>query len=39
MQDYLEAITTNPALETIFLHEQASGLSVTLKKRQGKQLD
>jgi len=39
MQDYLKAITTNPALETIFLHEQASGLSVTLKKRQGKQLD
>jgi len=39
MQDYLEAITTNPALDTIFLHEQASGLSVTLKKRQGKQLD
>ncbi len=39
MQDYLEAITTNPALETIFLHEQASGLSVTLKKRQGKHLD
>jgi len=39
MQDYLEAITTNPALETIFLHKQASGLGVTLKKRQGKQSD
>jgi predicted O-methyltransferase YrrM len=34
MQDYLEAVTTNPKLETIFLHEQGSGIGVTLKKRQ-----
>jgi len=34
MQDYLEAITTNPELETIFLHEQTTGIGVTLKKRQ-----
>ena len=36
MQDYLEAITTNPELETIFLHEQTTGIGVTLKKRRGK---
>ena len=34
MQDYLEAVTSNPELETIFLHEQASGIGVTLKKRR-----
>ncbi len=34
MQDYLKAITTNPALETIFLHKDGSGIGVTLKKRQ-----
>ena len=34
MQDYLEAITTNPKLETIFLHKQTSGIGVTLKKRR-----
>lgn len=34
MRDYLDAVTTNPALETIFLHEQDSGIGVTLKKRQ-----
>jgi predicted O-methyltransferase YrrM len=34
MQDYLKAITTNPDLETIFLHKQSSGIGVTLKKRQ-----
>jgi caffeoyl-CoA O-methyltransferase len=33
MQDYLNAVTTNPDLETIFLHEQSSGIGVTLKKR------
>jgi caffeoyl-CoA O-methyltransferase len=33
MQDYLKAITTNPALETIFLHKDTGGISVTLKKR------
>jgi len=32
MQDYLKAVTNNPELETIFLHKQPSGLSVTLKK-------
>lgn len=36
MQDYLEAITTSPELETIFLHEQTTGIGVTLKKRQVK---
>jgi predicted O-methyltransferase YrrM len=34
MQDYLEAVTTNSKLETIFLHEQGSGIGVTLKKRR-----
>ena len=34
MQDYLKAITTNSELETIFLHEQTTGIGVTLKKRQ-----
>jgi predicted O-methyltransferase YrrM len=33
MQDYLKAVTTNPALETIFLYKDAGGISVTLKKR------
>jgi len=36
MQDYLKAVTTNPELETIFLHKDTSGIGVTLKKRQGK---
>jgi len=36
MQGYLEAITTNPELETIFLHEQTTGIGVTLKKRRTK---
>ncbi|MHC4435797.1 MAG: O-methyltransferase, partial [Planctomycetota bacterium] len=39
MQDYLEEITTNPGLETIFLHKQTTGIGVTLKKRQTKSLD
>ncbi|NQT81580.1 O-methyltransferase [bacterium] len=30
---FVKAITTNPDLETIFLHMQASGVSVSLKKR------
>lgn len=34
MQDYLEAVTTNPQLETIFLHKQTTGIGVTLKKLQ-----
>lgn len=33
MKDYLEAVTTNPALETLFLHEAGAGMGVTLKKR------
>ena len=33
MEDYLKEITTNPDLETIFLHEQEAGMGVTLKKR------
>ena len=36
MQDYLQAVTTNPELETIFLHKQTTGIGVTLKKRRGK---
>ncbi|MHC4434991.1 MAG: O-methyltransferase [Planctomycetota bacterium] len=36
MQDYLDAVTTAPELETIFLHEQGPGIGVTLKKRQTK---
>jgi len=31
--DYVEAITTNPDLETIFLHMDAAGVGVTMKKR------
>ncbi|HPC61133.1 MAG TPA: O-methyltransferase [Verrucomicrobiota bacterium] len=30
---YLEAITTNPELETLFLNLQTSGIGVTMKKR------
>jgi len=30
---YIEAITTNPDLETVFLHMDAAGVGVTLKKR------
>jgi len=30
---YLKAITTNPALETLFLHKEGAGMAVTLKKR------
>jgi predicted O-methyltransferase YrrM len=36
MQDYLKAITTNPELETVFLHKQTTGIGVTLKKRKVK---
>ena len=36
MRDYLDAVTTDPALETIFLHEQGPGVGVTLKKRRTK---
>jgi predicted O-methyltransferase YrrM len=30
---YLDAVTTNPDLETVFLHMQGAGVGVTLKKR------
>jgi len=30
---YVEAITTNPDLETLFLHMDGAGVGVTLKKR------
>lgn len=35
MQDYLKAVTTDPDLETIFLHERDRGIGVTLVKRGG----
>ena len=34
MREYLDAVTNNPALETVFLHKQGPGIGVTLKKRQ-----
>jgi len=33
MKEYFQAITTKAELETLFLHMQGSGISVTLKKR------
>jgi hypothetical protein len=33
MKEYLDAVTTNPGLDTIFLYKEATGISVTLKKR------
>jgi len=30
---YIEAITTNPNLETVFLHVDSSGISVSMRKR------
>lgn len=33
MQDYLKAVTTDPALETLYVNRHASGMSLTLKKR------
>lgn len=33
MQDYLQAVTTNPKLETMFIHADRQGLGVTLVKR------
>jgi predicted O-methyltransferase YrrM len=32
-EDYIQAITTNPDLETVFLNMHAAGIAVTLKKR------
>ena len=34
MQDYLAAVTTDPALETVFLNAGGPGIGVTLKKRK-----
>ncbi len=31
--EYVEAITTDPALETLFLHMEGAGMSVTMKKK------
>lgn len=31
--EYIEAITTDPALETVFLNMHAAGIAVTIKKR------
>ncbi|MCK5000099.1 MAG: class I SAM-dependent methyltransferase [Anaerohalosphaera sp.] len=33
MKDYIEEITTNPKLETLFIHSQQRGIGLTLKKR------
>ncbi|HOW71218.1 MAG TPA: O-methyltransferase [Phycisphaerae bacterium] len=33
LEEYVRRVTTNPDLETIFLHEQDRGIAVTLKKR------
>lgn len=33
MEDYLNAVTTSPDLETLFLHKQSRGIGLTLKKR------
>jgi predicted O-methyltransferase YrrM len=33
MQPYLDAITSNPDLDTLFLHQTGRGISVSLKKR------
>jgi len=32
--NYVKAITTDPQIETLFLHMQGTGIGVTLKKRQ-----
>lgn len=33
MGKYIEAVTTDPALETLFVHQHVSGVGITLKKR------
>jgi len=33
MQDYLKEVTTNPKLESLFIHTDYRGIGVTLKKR------
>jgi len=32
MAKYVDAVTTNPALETLFVHQNVSGVGITLKK-------
>jgi len=34
MQAFIDAVTTNPELETFFVNPQGTGMSVTLKKRK-----
>ncbi len=34
MKEYLDAVTTDPALETLFLFQEGAGIGVTLKKRE-----
>ena len=34
MKEYIKAVTTNPNLETIFLHKKDQGIAITLKKRR-----
>lgn len=36
MPDYFTAVTTDPALDSIFLGQQSIGIGVTIKKRQAK---
>ena len=31
--DFVEAVTTNPALDTVFIHMHDRGMSLSLKKR------
>lgn len=33
MRNYIKAVTSNPDLDTAFIHEHAAGLGITLKKR------
>jgi predicted O-methyltransferase YrrM len=33
MEDYIQAVTNDPDLETIFVHQEDRGLGITLKKR------
>jgi hypothetical protein len=37
MEDYIEAVTSNPELETRFIHRHNQGIGITLKKRRAKQ--
>jgi hypothetical protein len=33
MQDFLTKVTADAALDTVFIHKDAQGVAVTLKKR------